>query len=228
MTLNISDASAKKVLGNDASGASACLYAIEALIGTQWLAWEPQTLWIELYKQGMDITASNRSQIMAARVLVTTGRFWYDANVFEKTCIAFNNEEIQPDVLEAAPVAYIAWTSWEAEEILKHHEMTHDIEYDREPIEYTAVQLFREGFVIAPSGLGWAEGPLTKYYPAERKELQTTVRKAWAAAPPNGTLKNAAFPETPAGVQLAKLATIQLYMNTQKQAYLKDMAILQA
>lgn len=228
MTLVVSKAAAKQALAKDATGASACLYGIEALLGTQWMVWEPQTLWIELSKQGIDISEGNRSQIMAARALISTQRFWYDANVFEKTCTAFNNEEIQADALEDAPVAYITWAVWEAEEILKHHELSHDVEFDREPIEYTGVQLFREGFVIPPPGLSWASAALDKHYPSERKELQSKIRKAWAAAPSSDKLKDAAYPETLEGVQLARLAAVQRYFDARKKSYLKDLAALQA
>lgn len=217
---------AKKALANNATGAAACAFAIRELFGENWLLWEPETLWIELSKQSVDVPIGNRNQVMAARILINTGRSWYDANVFEKTCIAFNNEEINPDGLEAAPVAYMAWAALEAELILSYHDTLHEKEYDREPVEYVAVQLFREGFVVPPLELNWSDEALAKHYPKERKELRAEVRKAWATAPSSDKLKGAAFPETPAGVQLARLATVQLYLDKRKQAYLKDMSLL--
>jgi len=229
MTLVITESAAKAALKNDDTCASVVLYATEELLGAEWLNWEPASVWLELDRRGVSISTGNREQLMAARNLLTTGRFWYDALVFEKTCIAFNNEEINVDALDDAPIAFIAWAAWEALEILRHNEINEDVSFDREVIAYTGVQLFREGFVIAPVGLGWAQAALDNYLPKyEVKPLQATLREAWAAAPQGQKLYDAAFPETPEGVQLARLATVQSYFDTRTTTYLKDMAQLQA
>jgi len=228
MTLEVNKDAAAKLLKDDATGATGCLFSVDALLGDAWHGWEPQSVWIELGRRSIDVSAGNRSQIMAARNLLTTGRFWYDANVFEKTCIAFNNEEIQTEALEAAPVAYIAWTTWEAEELAKAHPEIEAAEFDREPLCYTAVQLFREGFVVPADNLEWVEEELQKQYPKETKELASTVRKGWAAAPRTKNIRDAAFPETPAGVQLARLATVRHYLNERRVQYTKDLAALRA
>lgn len=228
MTFEANKDAAAKLLKDDATGATGCLFSVDALLGSGWYSWEPQSLWIELGRRNIDVSAGNRSQIMAARNLLTTGRFWYDANVFEKTCIAFNNEEIQTESLEAAPVAYIAWTVWEAEELVKAHPEVEGADFDHEPLSYTVVQLFREGFVIPADNLEWADEELQKQYPKDAKELRSTVREGWAAAPQMKNIRGAAFPETPAGVQLARLATVRHYLDERRAQYSKDLAALRA
>jgi len=199
-------------LRDDTSCASACLHALTHLFERNWLNWEPETLWIELKHLGLDVPVLNRSQIMAGRSLITTGRFWYDANAFEVACIAFNQQIPTYFGAEDAPVVYINWAVFEAD--LIHRDFEHEsLDFDREPICYTAVQLYREGFVIAPPMLEMAQAELTKRLPKEAGALAATVREAWAAAPRGEALSNAAYPETPAGVQLARLAVVQLYFE---------------
>jgi hypothetical protein len=218
--------SPKSLLSDESTCASAVLYSVEKLLGQGVLLWEPQSIWLELKHQGIDLPLSNREQLMAARNLLTTGRFWYDATVFEKTCTAFNNEEISPESVEDAPVVFISWAIWEANEIAKKYEILDSAVFDREPVAYMAVQLNRENFVVAPEELHVAQTSLNKYYPKETVKLQNTIHEAWAAAPRDNRLRDAAFPETQEGVQLARLATVQYYMNKQREGYLKDHAQL--
>jgi hypothetical protein len=182
-------------------------------------------MWLELQHQQVNVPLANRDQILAARSVVTTGRYWYDAHAFEKTCISFNNEEPNYDALDDTPVAYISWANEEVFKLNMYY-LKEDESYDREPTCYTAVQLYREGFVVAPEGLGWAQEALDAYYPAEARELKQTVMEAWAAAPKNKLL-DAAFPETDAGVQLAKLAAVYVHCQSQNDRLLKDLATLE-
>jgi hypothetical protein len=215
---------AKELLENKDTTATACMAAMDEILGSQWMSWEPQSLWIELHRQGIKVDDLNKDQILAARCLITTGRFWYDANVFEKTCISFNNEEPSYDALEDAPIAYIAWAVREANLIFEKYE-SEVPELDREPVCYTGVQLYREGFVLAPESLSWAQEELDKHLAKDCKELKKQVKQAWAAAPKNELL-DAAYPETPVGVQLARLAAVRVYYDSKKQQLLKDSAKL--
>jgi hypothetical protein len=210
------DKLAREALRLDETCASACMKAMFCLFDNDWLNWEPQTLWIELNHQKVDVPIGNRSQIMAARSLLTTGRFWYDANAFEATCIAFNNEEPTYMGIEDAPVVYINWAVFEANLIHQEYEKE-TLEFDREPISYTAVQLYREGFAIAPLTLDMASVELSKLLPKGAKELAATMHKAWADAPRGKALLDAPYPETTEGVQLARLAAVQIYFDKRLQ-----------
>lgn len=214
---------AKNALRDDQTCASACLVAMDKLLGSQWMAWEPETLWLELKHLKVDVPVGNREQIMAARSLDTTGRFYYDMHAFEKTCMTFNNEEGNFDALDDAPVAFICWTVMEAGYIDKDQ-----IEYDREPVLYTAIQLHREGFVVAPSPVTWAQEALDRLNACDEacKKLKAEVRAGWADAPRGSELLDAPFPETPAGVQLARLAAVHVYYERRNKERKQQLAAL--
>jgi hypothetical protein len=205
-----------------------CLKALQGFYGNEWLLWEPETLWIDLRKRGLDIPVSNREQIMAGRSLITTARFWYDAIVFDKTCIAFNNEEATHVGVEDAPTAYVAWAVTEAQLIHTAFEDASVVEFDREPIGYMAVQMYREGFLLPPKELAVAESVLARMYPKTKEidTLRSDIRDAWAHAPDITKLRNTAFPETPEGVQLARLASVKLYCHNRQVMLDKQLAAL--
>jgi hypothetical protein len=219
---------AKKALALEETCASACVVAINQLYENHWLVWEPETIWIEADKAGIDIPVGNRGQLMAARNLVTSARYWYDAHAFAATCIAFNNEEALHMGIESAPVAYINWAVHEAKliyEIFLRATTVPDL--DREPVKYAAVQLNLEGFVFAPPLLAFAQRELNKLCAADCADLRNTVQKGWADAPKGKDLDEAAFPETAAGVQLARLAALQRYFDKREESRLKQLAALQ-
>lgn len=221
---------AKRALRDPDTCASACLVAMDELLGPVWMAWEPETLWVELKHMHVSIPDPNREQVMAARSVVTTGRFYFDMHAFEKTCMTFNNEEGNYDALDAAPVAFLSWALTEADMVHRKYHSGDTLTLDREPACYVAVQLFREGFVIPPSNFTWLQDQLDAYLPGDSKskKLQDEVRKAWAAAPRGDTLLNAAFPETPAGVQLARLAAVQVHNDKRRKDREQQLAQLKA
>jgi hypothetical protein len=213
---------AKDILRDADSPTFACLKAADHLLTNQWLAWEPETVWLELNHLGVTVPVGNRSQLLAGRSLILTGRHFYDALVYEKTCITFNNEEPNYDALDDAPVEFMAATHDEVQRIsLTYLDETYD--YDREPVEYTAVQLYRAGLVYAPESLQWAQARLDSHYPKETQNLKKEVMEAWAAAPKD-KLSDTAYPETPVGVQLAKLAVIQLFVEQKRARLTRQMA----
>jgi len=219
---------AKAALRDEKTCASACMFAMDALLGSSWRAWEPETLWLSLTRMRVHVPDENREQIMAARSLITTGRFYYDMHAFEKTCMSFNNEEGNYDALDDAPVMYISWAVAEAEMIHRFYEDGETGVLDREPVCYTAIQLHRAGFVQAPTPLGWAQKELDKHNAndAACKKLCATVREGWAAAPRGDDLLSAAFPETPEGVQLARLAAVHVYHERRRKEREQQLAKL--
>lgn len=218
---------AKSILREEESCATACMYSMDKLLGSTWMPWEPETLWLTLDRMRVTVPVGNREQILAARSLITTGRFYYDMHAFEKTGMAFNNEEGNYDSLDAPPVMYLAWAVTEADMIHKKYEGD-SLVLDREPREYTAIQLHREGFIVPPSQLDWAQSLLTGHNAndAQAKKLQQEITTGWAAAPRGKTLLDAAYPETPAGVQLARLAVVQIYCDRRRAEREKQLASL--
>lgn len=216
---------AKQLLRNEETLATSCFCAVDLLLPNSWRIWEPETVWLELDHLNVDIPESNRAQVMAIRTLLNTDRFWYDAPIFAKICNTLNNEDINYDAMEDVPVAYIAWAIKEVKALLQGFDPAVIPEFDREPVGYTAIQLFREGFVVAPDLLSWAQPSLDNYYPKETEDLRQKVQTNWAAASKHD-VKDAAYPETPIGVQFAKLASVQVYVNDREVRLKQELAQL--
>ena len=216
---------AKRILRDNDSCAFACMRAADVLLSDAWFIWEPETIWLDLHgHHGVDVPVGNRDQIMAGRSIVTTGRFSYDAIVFDKTCTSLNNEYINHSALEDSPVEYIAWANEEIYRIYQHYTGS-NFEYDREPVAFTGVQLYRQGFVKAPDQLHWAQDSLDKHYQEVPHELKKRVSMAWSEISKED-LADHPYPETPLGVQLAKLAAVQIHFNTKRSRLLRDLAEL--
>ncbi len=219
MHISHNKSAAKDLLRDVSTCAFACMRAMDTLFGDPWFAWEPETLWIELSKSGVAVPVGNRDQIMAGRGVVTTGRFYYDALVFEKTAVSFSNDMPHYEALDDAPVEYLSWADEEARKI--HAFYAGGVpEYDREPVEYAAVQLKRAGFLVAPTALHWAQERLDKYYLAQTRELKKEVVAALA------TDKKTGYQETPLGVQLARLAAVKEHFDVKSEKLRKDLARL--
>lgn len=213
---------ARKLLLDEDTTASACARALEVLYPGVWRFWEPETLWLDLGREGCDVPVSNRQQAMAARAVLNHDRVYYDALVFDKVAAAFSNEDIHIDSLEEAPVAYMAWAVDEIAWLTSSFEMDSD-EYDREVVEYVATQLHSEGFVVAPYELRFAQKALDRRHGSAGEELKQRVSRGWTALD-GPDLREHAYPETPEGVQLARLASVTLYVRARRAARASQLA----
>lgn len=226
----LSAAEARTALAEDATVASGVLCALKALFKDEWLNWEPETVWKELEHQGCEISLGNRQQAMAGRNLLTTGRFFYDALVFDATCAAFGNAVLSLEMPESSHVAHLAWGVDEAEVICREHEDPM-LEFDREAVEFTAHQLQQEGFVVAPKELAYAQEALNRRYPRteELEVLRAAVSKAYhelgriVTTEGVKTAAAAPYPETARGVQLARLAAVEVFLQDRRAARAADL-----
>jgi len=209
---------ANSLLLDETALASALLVALKSALGDCW-GWEPESIWLELSRKGIDVPEGNRAKILAGITLYFTPSFYWDAGVFGKTALAFAGHPANPDMLEEATTAELAWAVREAARIVSWHgDEPH--EFHHEPKAYAAVVMHREGLVLAPKELEFAQEILDglnckdveegKECPAE--PLRDATKKAWAAMNKE-SLATHAFPEDRAGVQLARLAAIELYLN---------------
>jgi len=203
---------AKQLLRDSSTTATGCFCAVDLLLSNSWRIYEPETIWLELEHLDIDVPVSNRAQIMAVRTLFNTDRFLYDANIFADVCHVLNNEELNYKAMEDVPVAQLAWGVYEAKSLISGLDSPSSFDLDREPVKYTAIQLFREGFVVAPDELSFAQAELSKFYPLENKDQHQKIKKAWAAVASEKT-ETTAYPETISGVQFAKLASVKAYVQ---------------
>src|SRR6266542_3699820 len=99
---------ARRLLTTPTTSALALLAAAQSLLG-EFIAWEPETLWLELERRGLEVPVPNRAKLQAALALVLVPSFYWDAVVFEKTALAFDHIVPNPDALEEASSAPLAW-----------------------------------------------------------------------------------------------------------------------
>lgn len=218
---------ASRLLRDDDSSAYACMRAIDVVLGDEWMNWEPESVWLTLARSAITVPVGNRAQLMAGRGLLIHGRFWYDAVLFEKTCIALNNEEPTINAMSEAPVHFMAWAVAEAQMINKHYEGV-ELPFDYECEGYVVERLFDEGYVLAPAELRWAQDALDKKLHEDAEKLKNTVREAWALSPKGEALTEERIPETPAGVQIAKLGAVDWYVTKRRQRLQLDIKALES
>lgn len=209
----------KDLLRDAGASAVGLLSAAHDLLG-DFLSWEPESIWLELERQGVDVPVENRARLMAGITLRLVPSFYWDGIVFEKTALAFDGVEPLPDVLEEATPARMAWAVVEAAWILR---AARDAawEFQHEPRAYAGVVLHRAGFVLAPEQLAFAQPALDR----ERfgHGILDDVRKKWASVD-KGRLADLRLEETPVDVQIARLAAVEMHVRERRARVERDLS----
>lgn len=206
----------KEFLENENSFATTLLFALKQLLGDMCIAWEPESIWLELDDRGIDMPRINRDKFLAASSLEQSPAFYWDGIVFEKTTMAFNNILSDPEILQEATPAELSWAVFEAEKLREL-----DMDFDNEPIGYTAVCLHRAGLQIAPEELAFAQEELERMNLAG-KEMIEEIRTRWASIDKTD-LTAIDLSESPIVTQVAQLAAIELYMQDRRKRYKKEL-----
>lgn len=195
--------------------------ATMAVVG-EFLAWEPESIWLELHRQGVDLPEENRAKLMAAQTLRLVPSFYWDALVFEKTALAFAGVMPAPEILEEASPARLAWAVVEAAWILRDFREA-SWQFEHEPCAYAAVVLNRAGFVLAPEQLSFAQAWLDR----ERRHghLLEDTRSRWARVSKDH-LEQLTLGETAEDVQIARLAAVELHVRERRAAAERALARL--
>lgn len=212
------DKYAADVLLNDESSATVVFETAKRALGATFMAWEPESIWLELKDEGVDLSPINRDKLMAVLTLIQTGTFYWDAAVFENTIMAFEHQHSSPEVLQEASSAQIAWGISEAELILERNDKEEGV-FDHEPAQYTAVSLHRAGLVVAPDLLEFAQEELDKLNRGNL-DLKDEIRKRWKALNKD-KLDQLELGETPIDVQIGYLAAVYIHV-AERAKQLKD------
>lgn len=203
------EAEARAILLDPTSTASGIDAAIRKLLDAV-SSFEPESIWLDLAARGIDPPLENRAKLLAAVTMETMPIFWWDGMAFEKTAIAFSSIIPQPDILQEASPAQIAWAVCEGRSLRLRLNL--DVpEFEHEPAAYGAVVLNRGGFVVAPEELSFCQSRLDDLTRGN-KDLKERVRKEWTQLGET-TLTTHPFLETDVGVQLARLASVKLYVD---------------
>lgn len=212
-------AKAANLVQSESAPASHVFSAARVILGDEFVAWEPESVWMGFKDKGLEIPDANRDKILALGTLIQVPGFYWDANLFEDTCLAFNSEPVLVDVVQEASPAQIAWGVFEAQAICTALG-SEAYQFDHEPRQYTAVSLHHDGLVLAP--------PLLVYCQDELNALNTTdddfydeVRNRWEGIQRADTpLLDLELKETPSDTQIAKLAAITLYLEDRAERFL--------
>lgn len=213
---------ARRILRNDASSVAALMRATKTIVGDQFINWEPESLWLTLERSDIDLSEINRAKIMAGVALVLVPSYYWDAIVFEKTAIAMDGRVPNPDALEEASAAQLAWSTIDAAQVRRDNDEP-VLDFDHEPTAYAAVIMHRAGMVLAPDELSFAQPTLDR----ERRHdhLMDDVKKRWSNMD-HANLASYKLDETPIDVQLAHLAAVGLHVKERRLAMNAELASL--
>jgi hypothetical protein len=213
---------ARALLRDSHTSATACTYAVEVLYGGQVRAWEPESLWLSLSRDDVDIPLVNRDKILAAHTLLMLPAFWWEVNIFENTVMAFNDMDIAPDTLQEATPGQISWGVFEAELLFTQSEIKETPTFDREPTAYTATILHRAGYVLAPDLLQFAQPLLDKMVNGSGHVAKKDITAAWHVLKEK-PVSERVFEDDSLGYQLAQLTTVDQYLQERTDRYETDL-----
>lgn len=226
------EVSARKVLEQaDQRTATGLYMAARTLYGADFLHWEPETLWLTLQHDGIELPLRARDKLMAAMTLQLNPAFYWDHIVFQNTVQALNDEQVLPESVQECHPAHMAWAVKEAGILRGLDPHDHEIpEFDEDVQLYVAVCLKRAGFLIPPDALDEEEFviALDKQYPPKAKNARTEVRDAWKKLPKT-RLQHTEFAEDPLGVQLAQLSACYVYVEMKAEevaAEIHDLSLI--
>jgi len=210
---------ARQLLQDTESCATSVYRAACKLIGKQFLSWEPESIWLELKDHDIVLSDVNRDKLLAVSTLMQYPAFYWDVGVFENTTMAFNNYIVLPEALQEATPAQLSWAVYEAELLMQS--AGSDPEFDYEPARYAAVVMHRQGMLLAPGLLVFAQEELDKLNRGH-KDLAEEVKKRWEALDKD-KLDTEEFKENPIDVQLGLLAAVELYVNERAKRYSEEL-----
>lgn len=228
------ESTARQLLLNSEGHAAASLYmAVRVLYGVDILHWEPETIWMTLQHDGIELPVVSRNKLMAAITLQLNPAFYWDNIVFQHTVQTLNDELTNPESIQECHPAHMAWAVHEAGFIRGLDPHGHEIpEFDEDVQLYIAVCLKRAGFLIPPKELDSEEIQKTldcQYpdcrLPLEAKYARSEVREAWNKLPKN-RLQHTEFAEDSLGVQLSRLASCYVYVEMKAEELASEISDL--
>jgi len=207
----------------DDNRCAAVLYtATRCGYGFEVLSWEPETLWLAMEKDNIDLSIVCRDKLQAALALNINPQYYWDSIVFENTVQAFEGNISDWETIQECHPVEMARTVYEAEIIRgMDPEGKGDAEYDEDVQQYTAVCLDRAGYVVAPKQLQYADKNLEKLLPSTAQSLRTKMKKKWDKLNKEN-LETEVFEESPLGINLSRLAGIYLAVEDHAKSIGQD------
>ena len=174
--------------------------------GKQWISWEPETVWRNIWAAKPDeMPLVNREKIMAIKGILASDGFWKDWGVFEKTTLALNNIPPRFDILEHVYPSQMAYAVRVASDLIRFPGATKagkERIFSSEVKSYIAGRAFLEGVVYLPDPLTFAQAKLDDMSGEGKLAKAIAVR----ANTPEATLD-----ETPEGIGAMRAIMIRHY-----------------
>lgn len=212
---------AKDILVSRTASAVAVCKAADMMLGDH-LGWEPESIWVDLDRQGVTVPVEARDRLMAAIALRLVPAFYWDAMVTANTATTFDGRPAHVEILEEVSPGALAWAMVEAAWIRRRYDLQ-VLRPEHEPTAYVAVILDRAGFALAPEQLSFAQDALNARRPGSG--LLDDVRQRWSSIDKT-QLANLALQENPMDVQVARLAAIELHVRSRKTSAEAELARL--
>lgn len=173
---------------------------------TEWVEWEPSTLWWALRRDFGPVGEIARNKIMALRVAVSMDMPWLDWDVFEDSGLAWN--DIVPVIGAFQPMSP-AQTAF-AVSILRR--IRSDEEFDPEVVAYIGAILEENGFAYAPEEFfGPVQGLLDRrrWLLGFKQEVATAWDQIKDVDPTTIEWRD----DHPLDIHLLKLAVVKVYLD---------------
>jgi len=169
--------------------------------GTEWLGWEPETLW-QTIKQDMhtDIHPVNKEKINAVKTLLLVDDFWTEWHIFENIVKALNHQIPSFYMMEGCTPGEMAWAVEEVA-LIRQEAFNDEIK------AYVRACCINHGYVVFPAELAFAQEGIST-------DLEQAVFEAWRRASSRADFEVA---EDQVGVQLARLNSVRHYVNLMRE-----------
>lgn len=213
----------REILMKEDATATAIFEAAKRLLGPSFLAWEPESIWLELADHNVNMDPVSRDKLMAASTLIQTGGFYWDAAAFENITLAFNDLPVVPEAIQEASPAQLSWAVFESKLIL-NRQLQESGEFDYESERYAAVSMYRTGYILAPELLEFAQIELDKLNQGHI-DLKDQIQKRWKGLN-KSRLDELKLAETPLDVQIGYLSSVHLYVESRARQLKKELASL--
>lgn len=197
--------------GSDAC-ASVLLRAITDVYGHGVIAWEPESIRLELAEDALHVPEQNISAILATQTLLQSTAYAWDPFVFAQTCLAFNGYPVNSERTPELEPAHVYWAFNEMQHILKDAFTP----FDDGPVAYAASVFLYAGMTWAPPPLEFLNDELCRRSYCDTPFIDE-IKKRWAALPKED-VASIPFPETNTGIQLALCSAAYAYVQDREQA----------
>lgn len=144
---------------------SVLLIALRKHFGDEVLGWEPETVFMELEEDGVQMTERLRDKIHCGFFLSLQPDFMNDALAFENCVRALNGLSVNWSIWQKPDIAHICWGVRQGLMILSNsdQDLPSDGEFSDEVELYIATALHHDHYFMAPDILSFSQEILDKY-----------------------------------------------------------------